>query len=105
MIVRIWRGPSPKWRGSRYEDRFKSIHLADYAKTDGNRGVYLLRRDIGDHYEYLTMTFWDSLDAVKAWKGPDYMRPKYSEEDHELFSILNPLTEHFEVVLSEGVNG
>ena len=103
MIVRMWRGPTPKWRAPRYEDRFRARHLGEYAGTAGNRGVYLLRRDIGDHYEYLSMTFWDSLDAVKAFKGEDYMRPKYGPEDHEQFSVLNPLVDHFEVMLSNGV--
>ena len=101
MIIRMWRGPAPKWRGAQYEDRFRARHLAEYAETEGNRGVYLLRRDLGDQYEYLSMTFWESLDAVKAFKGPDYMRPKYGHEDHETFSVLNPLVDHFEVVLSD----
>lgn len=102
MIVRMWRGPTPKWRGPQYEETFKATALVDYTKTAGNRGVYLLRRDIGDQYEFMAMTFWDSLDAVKCFAGEDYMRPKYYKEDHELFTVLNPLVDHFEVVQSHG---
>ena len=66
MIVRMWRGPVPKAKQAAYVDYLKQTGLNDYQKIAGNRGVYLLTRDLGDQVEFLTMTFWDSIEAVKG---------------------------------------
>ena len=51
MIIRMWRGPAPKMRADQYEQRFKSFDVRQFRQVPGNRGVYLLRRDIGEQYE------------------------------------------------------
>ena len=47
----------------------------------GNRGIYLLRRTEGDVTHFVTLTFWDSLDAIKAFAGDQYDRARYFPED------------------------
>src|SRR5207245_11070474 len=46
--------------------------IAGYASMSGNRGVWMLRRDIDELTEFLMFTLWDSLDSVKAFAGQDY---------------------------------
>jgi hypothetical protein len=100
MIIRMWRGPVPKAKRAAYVGYLKETGLDDYAKTPGCRGVYLLCRDIGDQVEFLTMTMWDSIDAVKAFAGEDYMKARYYPEDEKFLTVFNPLVEHFEVEIA-----
>jgi PKD repeat protein/heme-degrading monooxygenase HmoA len=39
--------------------------------TPGNRGFLLLHRADGDRAEVMTVSLWDSLEAVKGFAGPD----------------------------------
>jgi len=42
---------------------------AEYARTAGNRGACMLRRDEGDQTEFVTLSMWESGDAVRAFAG------------------------------------
>jgi heme-degrading monooxygenase HmoA len=83
--------------GDDYAEYMRETGLAEYARTLGNRGVWMLRRDFGDRTEFLMFTFWESLDAVKGFAGEDYERAVFYPED-ERFLIERELTAtHYEV--------
>jgi heme-degrading monooxygenase HmoA len=72
MIARIWKGAVRKQDGDAYAQYMQQTGVADYAKTPGNRGVWMLRRNVDDRTEFMMFTLWDSLEAVKAFAGDDY---------------------------------
>jgi heme-degrading monooxygenase HmoA len=98
MIARMWRGPVPKAKKEAYVAYLRETGLNDYVRTPGNRGVWLLCQDRGEEIEFLTFTLWDSLDAIKAFAGPDYERARYYPRDREFLTRFDPRVEHFEVV-------
>jgi heme-degrading monooxygenase HmoA len=56
----------------------------------------MLRRDVGDDTEFLLVTLWDSLDAVKAFAGPDYETAVfYPEDDRYLVERDRAVTHYF----------
>ncbi|HZS60090.1 MAG TPA: hypothetical protein VFA43_12525 [Gemmatimonadaceae bacterium] len=55
--------------------------VAGYTSTPGNRGVWMLRRDVGEKTEFLMFTLWESLDAIKAFAGEDYESAVFYPED------------------------
>jgi len=74
--------------------------LSDYAKTDGNGGVYLLRRVEGDEAHFLTLTFWDSEQAIQQFAGEDIERERYYPKDAEFLPKFERLVKHDEVVVA-----
>ena len=40
--------------------------VAGYAATPGNRGVWMLRRDLAGVTEFVMFTLWDSMDACEG---------------------------------------
>ena len=38
----------------------------------GYRGAYLLRRELGEEVEFITILGFDSVDSVRAFVGEDY---------------------------------
>jgi hypothetical protein len=66
MIARIWRGAVLSEDSDAYADYMQDPGVAGYARTPGNRGVWMLRRDLGDRTEFVMFTLWDSIEAIKA---------------------------------------
>src|SRR5512138_1672551 len=102
MIARIWHGQVPRSKAAAYETYMRGTGIADYQSVAGNRGVYLLRRDDGGVTHFTTLTFWDSIDAVKAFAGEDYERARYYPEDDEFLLEREPFVTHH-MVLEPGV--
>ena len=100
MIARIWHGVTPASKADEYADYLNETGLPDYRETEGNRGVYLLRRIEGDRAHFLTLTFWDSTKAIRRFAGPDIENARYYPEDAAFLVELEPFVEHFEVLFA-----
>lgn len=97
MIARIWRGTVRAADADAYADYIAETGLAAYERTPGNRGAWMLRRQVGELTEFMTFTLWESLDAVKAFAGDDYETAVYYPED-ERFLVERDLTcAHYDV--------
>ncbi len=68
---------------------------------DGHRGEYLLRRAVDGAIEFVVLTLWDSMDAVRKFAG---VKPEKAVVEPEARAVLTELDEsvtHFEVVYKE----
>jgi heme-degrading monooxygenase HmoA len=97
MIARIWRGITLKEKADDYLAYLHETGLRDYAKTRGNRGVTILRRNQGDHCEVMLISLWESMDAVRAFAGENPDRSVYYPEDEHFLLQMEPLVRHYEV--------
>jgi heme-degrading monooxygenase HmoA len=69
MIVRIWRGTATAEKAVDYERHFVDTVVPELRDIPGHRGASLLRREAGGAIEFLAVTLWESIDAVKAFAG------------------------------------
>ena len=95
MIARIWKGAVRKQDGDAYADYMQKTGIAGYASTPGNRGVWMLRRDIDEHTEFLMFTLWHSLDSVKAFAGQDYETAVFYPEDDRFLVERDQFSTHY----------
>ena len=58
VIARIWKGAVRREDGDEYAQYVNDTGLSAYAETAGNRGAWMLRRDVGDRTEFLTFSLW-----------------------------------------------
>jgi heme-degrading monooxygenase HmoA len=86
--------------GKAYHAYLEQTGLKEYRETEGFKDVLVLRREIGDETEYLLVTLWDNMDAVRRFAGPEPERAVYYPEDDRYFpeSERTPLVRHYEVV-------
>ena len=77
MIGRIWRGAVARADRDAYADYMQDTGVAEYAQTPGNRGVWMLRRDIGEKTEFVMFTLWETMEAVKALPARDRRPPSF----------------------------
>lgn len=98
MITRVWRGRTTVDKADAYEEFLRKTAYPDYGDVEGNRGWMLLRRPLGDVVELVLVSFWDSMDAIRRYAGPEPERPHYYPEDRA--ALLEPLedVDHYEVI-------
>ena len=97
MIARTWRGAVRREDGDAYAQYMRETGVAGYAATPGNRGVWMLRRDLDDRTEFLMVTLWDSIEAVKAFAGDDYQTAVFYPEDDRFLIERDRTATHYEV--------
>lgn len=98
MIARIWYGVTPSSKAEQYLDYLNETGIPDYRATEGNQGVYVLRRIEGSRGHFLLLTLWESLDAIKQFAGPDFEKARYYPEDDEYLLERELTVDHYEVV-------
>lgn len=100
MIARVWQGVVPTEKAEAYAHYLSDSErgVDDYARTPGNRGFALLRRAEKDRVRFILVSFWDSVQAIEEYAGPDVERARYFPFDLECLVAPEPRVEHFEVV-------
>ena len=98
MIVRIWHGVTAAAKSDEYLDYLKATGVPDYQATEGNRGVYVLRRIEGERALFLTVSFWESMSAIEGFAGSELERARYYPEDEGFLLDFEPTVEHYEVL-------
>jgi heme-degrading monooxygenase HmoA len=98
VIARTWTGVVRRADADAYADYIRDTGFAEYGRTAGNRGAWMLRRDDGDRTEVSTLSMWDSVDAIKAFAGEDIEAAVlYPEDERYLIDGESSVT-HYEVV-------
>ena len=98
MIARMWRGRVLTSKADAYREFVNQRAIPDYQSVPGNISVYILERREGDITHFITLTFWESLDAIKGFAGEDVEVAKYYPEDQDFLLEFEPTVLHYEVV-------
>ena len=97
MIARHWRGWTKIEDADAYESLLKQSVLPGLGKLEGYQGGYVLRDNGPAEAEFVVINFFDSLDAVKRFAGPDYSTAVFEPEAKRLLCRIEPLATHYEV--------
>jgi len=97
MVARIWRGAVAQADRDAYARYMESTGVAGYSSTPGNRGVWMLRRDVAGKTEFLMFTLWDSMDAVKQFAGDAPEVAVFYPEDDRFLVDRDEFVSHYEV--------
>jgi heme-degrading monooxygenase HmoA len=68
----------------------------------GNRAAYLLRRGDGDRTEFVTITLWESLAAMRAFTGENGHQSPPPPEDARFLIGGSPAIVHYEMIAGPG---
>lgn len=100
MIARIWRGRTPADKADEYMKYLEATGLKEYRATEGNQGVWVLRRIQDGEAEFVLITLWESYDAIARFAGEDIAKAVYYPEDKAFLLELEPNVAHYEVLSS-----
>jgi heme-degrading monooxygenase HmoA len=98
MIARLWRGAAAgPTQAQAYLRHLEGNVLPALEKIPGHRGVRVLRREEHSRIELLVMTFWESMDAVRAFAGADPERAVVEPEARAVLADFDDFVRHYEV--------
>jgi heme-degrading monooxygenase HmoA len=98
LIARIWRGAVRRADADSYVDYLEGTGIPEYRATPGNRGAWILRRDLGEITEFVTLSFWDSPAAVEGFAGADPERAVFYPEDDRFLVERDLEVTHYELI-------
>lgn len=102
MIARIWHGETSTENAAAYAALLQEEILPSFHRIAGYRGAYGLRRRQTDGVRFITLTLWDSLEAVRAFAGEEYPTAVIEPEARALLRTYDPQAEHYEVFAYPG---
>lgn len=82
----------------RYPAHFRANVLPALKQIDGFLGATLYRRSLSEGIEYLVLSRWHSLEAIKAFAGSDYARAVVEPEAVAALVSYDATVQHYEVV-------
>ena len=99
MISRIWRG----WTTARNADVYEGLLKAEIFTgiiergITGFRGIDLLRREVEEGVEFVTIMWFDSILAVQSFAGEDYEQAVIPPKARQLLIRFDERSAHYEV--------
>jgi heme-degrading monooxygenase HmoA len=101
MVSRIWHGWTRHENADAYESLLRHEIFAWIAGQEipGYRGIHLLRRELDAETEFVTVMWFDSLDAVRAFAGEDYEAAVVPPKARALLAHFDARSAHYEVLV------
>jgi heme-degrading monooxygenase HmoA len=102
MISRIWHGYTAFENGNAYEELLKKeIFIGIKNRNiEGYKGIQLLRRKLETEDEFITIMWFDNLEAVKSFAGEEYEKSVVPPAAQKLLSRFDQKSQHYEVKVS-----
>jgi heme-degrading monooxygenase HmoA len=107
LISRIWHGWTTPGNADTYETLLKEEIFVGIQSQHirGFRGIQLLRRQMDDEIEFVTIMTFDSLDAVREFAGEDYEAAVVPAKARAVLSRFDERSQHYEIRAARGGAG
>jgi heme-degrading monooxygenase HmoA len=102
VIARTWRGWTTRENADAYERFLRDSLVPQMRQLGGFCGANILRRDVADEVEFVTVTLFESLDAVRAFAGDEYEAPVIEPEAARLLARYERRALHYDAVFESG---
>ena len=101
MIARVWHGWTTRENAAAYENLLRSEILPGIRRRGipGLTGEHLLKSDVPEGVEFVTILWFDSMDAVREFAGEDYETAVVPEKARRLLARFDARSQHYETVL------
>jgi heme-degrading monooxygenase HmoA/uncharacterized protein YciI len=98
MILRMWKGQAAPEKAEKYVHHASKNVFPELRTIPGHRGAYLLRRAVNGAVEFVVLTLWDSMDAVRKFAGAKPDKAVVAPDAQGLLSSFDDFVSHYEVV-------
>lgn len=99
MIGRIWRGWTKPENADAYENLLRKEIFSGISSKNltGYNGIQLFRRKVEDEVEFVTIMWFESVEAIKKFAGEDYETAVVPAKARELLKRFDVRSQHYEV--------
>jgi heme-degrading monooxygenase HmoA len=99
MIGRLWHGVTTSENAAKYEDLLRGEVLPGIHRVDGYKGAWLLRREVPEGAEFVTLTIFESMDAVRRFAGEDAEAAVVPEAARKLLAGFDRRSVHYTILV------
>jgi heme-degrading monooxygenase HmoA len=102
MISRVWHGWTTPEKADTYEALLKNEIFTGIKNRNiaGYRGIHLLRRNLAQEVEFVTIMWFDSVEAIEVFAGEDYEVAVVPPKSRALLLRFDQRSQHYEVKAS-----
>jgi heme-degrading monooxygenase HmoA len=99
MISRVWHG----WTTAANADTYEALLATEIfpgienRRLEGYHGIQLLRREVGDTVEFVTIMWFESMESVRAFAGDDPEVAVVLPVAEALLARFDARSQHYEV--------
>ena len=99
MISRIWHGYTTIENAETYETLLKGEIIVGIHNRNipGFQEIQVFRRELENEVEFVTVMWFDSLDAVRAFAGEDYESAVVPPKARAVLLRFDERSQHYEV--------
>jgi heme-degrading monooxygenase HmoA/uncharacterized protein YciI len=101
-IVRLWKGRTTAANAEKYIQHLTNNVFPELRAIPGHRGAYLLRRRSDGEVEFVVLTLWDSMEAIRKFAGTDVQKAVVAPKAQTVLSSFDEFVSHYEAVEMEG---
>ncbi|HTD46178.1 MAG TPA: antibiotic biosynthesis monooxygenase [bacterium] len=101
MIARLWSARATPAGARAYAGHLRTHVLPAVKQVDGYAGAVLLEREVSAAVEILVITWWQSLDAIRRFAGPDPEEAVVADDAAALLTAFDPRVRHYELVVRD----
>ena len=102
-IARIWRGRVKRDRADEYAKYLYEVGIRPLEEKA--LGVEQLREDRETDTEFVTISYWESIDSMRAFAGDDPTAIRHLDRDPEFLLELPTEVQILRLRTSHGVSG
>ena len=103
VIARIWRGRTTNEKADEYERYLYENGIKPLVEKA--LGVQLLREKRAGETEFVTISYWESVQAMSRFAGNDPRRIHHLERDAEFLIELPKCVQVLDILASHGRTG
>lgn len=97
MVERHWKGIARKERANEYIDHLKNDTFRKLKEIGGFISASILKRDLTDGVEFLVITKWETLDAIKQFAGEKIDMAVVPKPVQDIMLTYDDHVSHYEV--------
>lgn len=103
MIERIWRGWIAADKADAYQHFLRTEFMPAAHAITGYLGADVLRRQVGDEVEFVTITRFESIEAIRAFAGEDVERAHVAPQARALLARWEERVAHYDLAFEDRV--
>ena len=97
MISRHWRGLAKKDRADDYIAHLMNETFKQLDTIDGFVEAYILKRELAEGVEFLSITNWRSVEAIKQFAGESFETAVVPKTAQEMMIHFDTVVKHYDV--------
>ena len=104
MVARYWSARTTHEHALQYSAHLERHVLPALRALAGYAGAKLLQRTTGTGVEVVVVTWWESLDAIRAFAGDDLETAVVADAAAALLTDFDRRVRHYDVVLQDSMD-